>query len=111
MFYIANAQPTLGLTFVGKDVDLTSNLKDRIEFNVTATTSSVPMSSLAFHYKGADGVDHTKTTNVVMSAMSLGWRTNLGPNGKYEIWMVGHVKTNAFDKVVETPHVTVNTVN
>jgi len=111
-FYVANSKPALNLTFTGTNgTDLRQPLKDRIEVAVTATSSSVPMSSVEFHYRGADGVDNSRAADVVVSGMTMGWRTNLGPNGSYEIWMVGHVKTTGFDQVYETPHMTVTVAN
>ncbi|MES3037289.1 MAG: C1 family peptidase [Bdellovibrionota bacterium] len=102
-FYVANAQPTLNLSYVGADgLDLAAPIKGRIEFNIKATTTSVPMSSIVFHYVGPDGVVKTKTANVVLEEMTLGWRTTTIPNGEYQIWMVGHVKTNNYDATVET---------
>jgi C1A family cysteine protease len=111
LFYIANSQPTLALSFKGKDVDLNQDLKDRVEFEVTATSSTVPMSSLVFHFRGPDGIEHTRTAQIVLSEMTTGWRTNLVPSGKYEIWFVGHLKTTGFDISTESAHKTVNLKN
>lgn len=111
LFYVANSKPTLSIAYVGKDVDLNTPLSARIEFNITTTTSSVPMSSLVFHFKGADGVDNTRTANVVLNQMTMGWRTNLVPSGQYDIWFVGHVVTNGFSYEVESEHKTVTTKN
>lgn len=112
-FYIVNNKPTLALSFTGTNgTDLNRPLKDRMEVVITPTTSdNIPMSSVTFHYQGADGKDNTRDAFVVMQGMSMGWRTNLSPNGTYQIWMTGHMKTNSFDQVVETPHVTVQTQN
>jgi len=112
LFYVANVQPVLSLSFTGKDADLSQDLKDRIEFNITAGSTTVPMSRIEFHYKGSDGVEKIRTANVVLSQMSMGWRTNTVPlQGRYEIWMVGHLTTNAFDATVETDHKSVNLAN
>ncbi len=111
MIYIANTSPKISVTFKGKDVDLTQPLKARVVFTINTTTSSVPMSSLQFNFKGADGVVHTKAANIVLSEMTLGWRTNLVANGTYEIWMTGHVDTNGFQNQVESQHLTVTTSN
>jgi C1A family cysteine protease len=111
-FYVANTQPTLGLTFTGVNgTDLSVPLKARIEVAVTSTSSSVPMSSVEFHYRGADGVDHMRAAFVVMNGLTMGWRTNLGPNGAYDIYLVGHVKTNAYDDIIESVHQTVQVQN
>lgn len=110
-FYVANQRPNISISFTGKGIDLKSPLKDRIEFALKTSTTSVPLSGVEFHYKNAAGKETVKTINVVLDDMSMGWRTNLVPNGVYEIWLVGHVKTNAYDVVAETPHMTVTTQN
>ena len=111
LVYVANKKPALTLSFTGKDVDLTKPLSDRIEFNVTTSSTSVPMSGLEFHFRGPDGVENVRHTSIVIPQMTLGWRTNLVASGAYEIWMVGHVKTNSFDSVVETNHMSVQLKN
>ena len=110
-FIVANHQPQITVAFTGKGIDLKSALTDRIEFDIDTHSTSVPLSGLEFHYKNSKGVETTKAINVVIPKMSMGWRTNLVPNDSYEIWMVGHVKTNQFDAVAETPHQTVTTKN
>jgi len=111
-FYIANQKPNLSLSFTGtKGADLDKSLKDRIEMAVHADSSTVPMSSVEFHYKGTDGVDHFRATAVVIDGLTMGWRTNVIPNGTYEIWMVGRLKTNNKEFTIETPHKTVQVAN
>jgi C1A family cysteine protease len=110
-FYVANQQPHISLSFTGKGIDLKSPLSERVEFTVQTSTTSVPLSDLEFHYKNGAGKEVTKAVHVVLSDMSMGWRTNLVPNGQYELWLVGHVKTNNYDVMVETPHTTVQTQN
>lgn len=110
-FYVANQRPQISISFTGKGIDLKSPLKDRIEFNLTTSTTSVPLSGVEFHYKNSSGKETTKTINVVLDNMTMGWRTNLVPNGAYEIWLVGHVKTNNYDIIAETPHMSVTTQN
>lgn len=111
-FYVANQQPQISVSFAGKNgLDLSAPLKDRVEFTVKTSTSSVPLSDLEFHYKDANGKEVSKAVHVVLNDMSTGWRTNLVPNGTYEIWYTGHVKTNAYDVAASTPHVTVQTQN
>jgi C1A family cysteine protease len=111
LFYVANSVPAISVSFKGKDVDLNSDIKDRIEFEVSTTSSSVPLSSLEFHFRGPDGVEHTRTAQIVLSAMTTGWRTNLVPNGSYEIWFVGNSKTNGFSISAQSAHLTVNLKN
>jgi len=104
-FYVVNKAPTLDLSFQGNGgTDLNRPVSGRIEFAVTSQTSSVPMSSLEFHFKDASGKESIRVSNVVLNKMTTGWRTNLVPNGTYEIWMVGRVKSNGMDITAETPH-------
>ncbi len=110
-FVVANSQPQISLKFAGKGFDMKSPLKARVEFDLTSTSTTVPLSSIEFHYKDASGVEHKKAVTVVIPQMTMGWRTNLMANGQYEIWFVGHLKTNQFDAVAETPHQLVQTQN
>jgi len=110
-FYVVNKAPTLNLSFTGKDVDLTRPVSERIEFAISTKSSSVPMSSLEFHFKNASGKETTRTSNVVLDNMVSGWRTNLVANGIYEIWMVGKVTSNGMDIKTETPHYNVTVQN
>jgi C1A family cysteine protease len=110
-FYVVNNKPELQLNFSGLDVDLNKELSDRIEFDITTSTSSVPFSALEFHYKDAAGIEKTRVADVVLNRMTIGWRTNLIPDGAYEIWMVGVLKTNSMNVRVETPHRTVRVKN
>ena len=110
-FYIVNQTPDLQLSFNGKNVDLTRPVKGRIEFNVTAKSSSVPMSTLEFHFKDAAGKETVRKAEVVLNDMTLGWRTPAIPNGVYDVWMVGHVKSNSLDTNVETQHISLTVQN
>src|ERR1043165_9481504 len=91
-FYGSNSpKANLALSFTGTNgTDLTRPLSGRIEVAVNANSgsASVPMSSVEFHWRGTDGVDHLRAANVVMDGLTMGWRTNIVPNGNYEIWMV-----------------------
>lgn len=112
LFYVANQTPQLTLAFQGiNGTDLDRPLGDRIEVAVTASSSTVPMSSVEFHWQGADGIDHSRAANVVVPGLTMGWRTNLVPNGAYQIWMVGRVKTATAETVVQTPPKTVQVRN
>lgn len=112
-FYIANQKPTMNISYTGKGVSLSSPLKGRVEFEISATTSTVPMSALEFHFKNlATGNVTSRSTYSVMDAMTMGWRTNLQPNGKYEIWFVGRLKTlSGQETVVESARMTVTAQN
>ncbi|HEY8270368.1 MAG TPA: C1 family peptidase [Pseudobdellovibrionaceae bacterium] len=104
-FYIVNQTPELKLSFTGLGrVDLSKPLKGRIEFSISAQSSGVPMSSLEFHYKDPSGKETVRVSNVVLDQMTTGWRTNLIPNGRYEIWMIGRLQSNSFGLSIETSH-------
>jgi len=112
-FYVANTEPQLTLSFKGKGgLNLDQPLSGRPEFDIEASSSTaVPMSSVEFHYRGPDGKDRLRSAQVVINHMTMGWRTNLVPDGTYEIWMLGRLKTNGFEKIVETPHLQVQLKN
>lgn len=110
-FYVANQTPALSLSFTGARVDLKRPLHDRIEFAINAHSSTVPMSAVEFHFKNSEGKETVRTAEVVLDQMKMGWRTNLLPNGNYEIWMVGRLKTNTQDVKTETAHTQVRLEN
>jgi C1A family cysteine protease len=111
-FYVANSKPVLGVSFAGASgTDLSKDVSGRIVFAITTSSSSVPMSSLEFHSRGPDGKERVSTASIVLNQMTMGWRTNLVPNGDYDVWMVGHVKTNGMVASVESAHRTVHTKN
>ena len=111
-FYVVNQAPKMAITYKGSgNTDLAQDLKERIEVDVTTTSSSVPMSSIEFHHRGPDGKDDVRTASIVPGQLTMGWRTNLVPNGTYEIWFVGHLKSNGLDVAVESGHQKVNVKN
>jgi len=111
-FYVVNQKPTLSLSFTGADsTDLSKALKGRIEFLISAKSSSLPMSELEFHYKDSAGKETIRSSQVVLDQMKVGWRTGLVPNGRYELWMVGRVKSNTMDISTESAHYTVTIQN
>lgn len=111
VFFVANKVPTLKLSFKGDGVDLGKPVSDRIVFSVTAESTTVPMSSLEFHIKNEQGKEIIRTATSVLPDMTLGWRTNTVPNGKYEIWMVGRLQSNALNESVESARMTVTVRN
>lgn len=109
-FYIVNKAPQMSITFKGANgTDLTKSLRERIEMDITTTTSSVPFSSIEYRFSGPKSGE--RSANVVPSKMVMGWRTNLVPNGTYELWFVGHLKSNGMDLSVESAHQTVQVKN
>lgn len=111
VFFVANQKPELKLSFKGDDVDLSKPLEGRIVFEVTAQSSTVPMSSVEFHIKDTQGKVVVRHSTSVLENMTIGWRTNIVPNGKYEIWMVGRLQSNTLNESVETPHIEVTIDN
>lgn len=111
-FYIVNHRPELKLSFTGAgQLDLNKPLKGRVEFAVAAQSSGVPMSALEFHFKDSAGKETIRVANVVLDQMTTGWRTNLIPNGDYEIWMVGRLQSNSLNFSTETPHTKITIEN
>ncbi|MES2964257.1 MAG: C1 family peptidase [Bdellovibrionota bacterium] len=111
-FYVVNRKPVLALGFAAvKGTDLSKPLSGRVEFDLTTKSSSVPMTSVEFHARRVGGDDLVRTANVVLSKMTLGWKTTAIPNGTYEIWFVGRMTTSSFDERIETVRRTVTVRN
>lgn len=112
LFYVANVKPKLSVSFSGRSVNLMDSLKGRVEFDIRAQSSTaVPMSQLEFHFRGPDGKEEVRTAAIVLADMTMGWRTTVVPNGRYEIWFVGKLKTNGFLETAESQHMFVNVNN
>lgn len=88
-FYINRGEPQGQLSF--KLVDGTpAVLKDRVEFDVSATSSPVPFKSLRFDIFDRNGtLVTTRTIDKVVSEMTMGWRTGRVPNGSYRLELTG----------------------
>lgn len=111
-FYIVNKKPELKLSFTGADgLDLNKPLSERIELLVNVPEMAVPMSALALNIKDSKGKVTVKNVDVVRNNMKIGWRTNFVPNGNYEVWLVGKLKSTGMDLSVETPHKKVKVYN
>jgi C1A family cysteine protease len=89
-FYVVNAKPTMSLSFSPKGFD-TSHASGRVEFNITANSSPVPLNSLTLQIKQGDKVIYTKGADLVLQSMTMGWRTPFVPNGSYTVQLIGHV--------------------
>jgi C1A family cysteine protease len=90
-FYVVNHQPTMKLSFQPKGFDPSRPLRDRVEFDITADSSPVPLESLTLVVKQGDKVVYTKGADIVLDRMTMGWRTPFVPNGSYTAELVGHV--------------------
>lgn len=104
-FYVVNQKPNMTLTFTPKGFDATKPLKDRVEFDVSAISSPVPLSSLTLVVKQGDKVVFTKGADLVLPKMTMGLRTMFVPNGSYTIQLVGHV--GGFDVSSNSMNVTI----
>jgi hypothetical protein len=111
-FYVLNSQPTLALSFTGAEgLDLTKPLSERVVFDIHADSTPVPFSSLQFHVS-KDGTEvFSKLAPIVLSRMTLGWRTTGVPNGKYEIWFTGKIATTEHTYSAESAHTSVEVKN
>jgi C1A family cysteine protease len=105
LFYVVNEKPNLSIDFRGlSDTDLAKDLEGRVEFEISTTSSSVPMSSMEFKFKSlATGKIETRAVEVVLPQLTMGWRTPAIANGTYEIWFAGQVKSNGMDVRIESP--------
>ncbi len=113
-FFVFNGKPSPSLSFAMEDgVDLSQPLKDRIVFDITSSSgnAAVPLSSVTLHIAKNGKELLTKTSYLVLPQMTLGWRTNSIPDGKYEIWLTGALQTSSVSAQAETKHYTVTTSN
>jgi len=112
-FYVFNGAAKLSLTSSPKGVDLSKPLTDRIEFNLASSTGTeVPLSSIIFHVQDEKGQEaFSRSTDMVLSNLTMGWRTNAVPDGRYQIWFTGRLTLPTGESVVETPKIWVTTKN
>ncbi len=108
-FYVVNSKPEMKLTFSVKGADSTKPLTGRVEFNIDAISSPVPLTGLQLVAKQGDKVIYTKDADMVLPKMTMGWRTVFVPNGSYTLQLVGRVKSDklSFETLSNTLNVTV----
>ena len=110
-FYVANSKPQISVGFKPANGDLSRPLKGRVEFTVRTQSSTVPLSSIEF-VALKDGKEVVRrASEAALPTMTTGWRTNLVPNGAYEIYFVGRVATNSQTASAESAHATVQVRN
>lgn len=90
-FYVVNSKPAMSLSFSPKGFDAARPIKDRVEFNITANSSPVPLAGLTLVVKQGDKVIYTKGADMVLPSMTMGWRTPYVPNGSYTVQLIGNV--------------------
>jgi len=111
-FYVINSEPNMSLSFKGaQGVDLSKPLKGRVEFDIVAESSPVPMSSLEFHIVDINGKENIRHSDIVLSKMTLGWRTPLVPNGTYTIYLTGKISADGFERTVESAQYSIEVKN
>ncbi|MGZ3692868.1 MAG: C1 family peptidase [Bdellovibrionota bacterium] len=112
-FYVVNKQPeTFSLSFAPKSgLNLQAPIKDRVEFNITANSSSVPFTGITIVVKKNGNIVYTKGTDVTLPQMTMGWRTPTVPNGTYQISLVGTIHSNAQDYRTASNEFTVTVQN
>jgi len=113
--YVTNQRPkSMVVSYKGGEgTDLGKPLADRVVFDLTTASGAVPMRSLEFHVrKGLEEV-YTRSTDVVLPKMTMGWRTPALADGRYEIWFTGKLgPESAPDRdVVEGAHLMVEVRN
>ncbi|HEY8279590.1 MAG TPA: C1 family peptidase [Bdellovibrionota bacterium] len=91
-FYVVNSRPEMKLSFSPKGFD-PNQASGRVEFDIDAPSSPVPMQMIKLVVKQGDKVIYTKGMDVVLAKMTLGWRTIYIPNGSYTVQLVGSAGT------------------
>ena len=91
-FYSVNHAPqNMSIHFMGaQGFDLSKPQKARIQFDITTQTTSVPFANLTMILQDKAGkVVTSRTTDIVLGSMRLGFRTNTVPNGNYNLFFRG----------------------
>ncbi|MGE3260679.1 MAG: C1 family peptidase [Bacteriovoracia bacterium] len=96
-FYVVNKQPeTISVSFAPKSgLNLAAPIKERVEFDVNAVSSSVPFTGLQLIVKKDGKVVYTKGADMVLPQMTMGWRTPTVPNGTYQISIAASIQSNS----------------
>jgi hypothetical protein len=109
-FYVLNSAPTdLNVKFSPKGFDIAKPLKGRVEFDVIAASSPVPVTELEFQVIKDGKVILRRENRNILSQMSIGWRTITVPNGQYQITLIGRVivGTKVYTQNAQTYNVSV----
>ena len=107
-FYVSNhaGTPTLQVTPIGFSSG--AKVSDRIEFKIVAKTgTAVPHRRVGLMIQGVSPSTYAKErwSENVAEDMTVGWRTQLAPNGKYQVWVrteswvAGHAVTQDSAKI------------
>lgn len=112
-FVVVNHPGKLALDFApAGGVDLTKPVSGRIVFDLASSTgTTAPLTGITLHVQqnGKDVI--TKSTALVLDKMTFGWRTTVLPNGKYDLYFEGKLKTADGVKSVESNRFSVEVLN
>jgi hypothetical protein len=112
-FYVINSVPQLSLAMTGASgVNLSAPISGRPEFSITSSSSPVPIQRIQFRVVDSTGkAVETKNSDMVLSQMQMGWRTNLVPNGQYTITLHGEITYLGQIYSADTPAISVTVQN
>ncbi len=107
-FYVINQEPRMSLSFTPvKKISPNVPINGRPEFNITTSSSPVPIQHLEFRVFDQQGkVVSVVSNNRVLPAMRMGWRTPTVPNGRYRL--VVHGETNYAGRLYEVESNSIN---
>lgn len=93
-FWILNHEPTMSLSVAPvKKLKPNGKINGRIEFDIKATFSPIPIQALELRVFDSQGKPVAVSRNEqVLSKMKMGWRTQMVPNGHYNLMF--HAETN-----------------
>lgn len=109
-FYVLNNFSNMNLKLSGKDIDLTTPVSGKIEFNIEADSGGIPLSSVELKVFSGEDEIYVKRTDTVAPVMTMSWRTITVPNGTYDIYLVGSLVVGDKTHTKESAHLTV-TIN
>jgi hypothetical protein len=71
----------------------------------------VPFTSLTFVVKQDGKLVNTRSADIVLPQMTMGWRTTVVPNGTYDISLLGKITTGSTEYTAESNHFTIVIAN
>ena len=112
-FTVSNTKPQMSLSFQSADrTDLTKPVKGRLEFDVTVESSPIQLQKIDFMVTKLDGTLVTsRTTDVVLNKMSIGFRFNGIPNGDYLIFFRGYLPASGKMNTVDSEKIKITNNN
>ena len=87
-FYVSNHSEKINLAVKAENFTAQAPVSDRIVIDVTLSSDGkVPLQQIALVYQDSTGTVKERWTDSVADQMSIGWRTNMVPNGAYKVWI------------------------